>query len=216
MHGAVVPGITSPDTPMHIPKFLRNALFAAGLLITPAGAYAGYLAYTGNIHAVEPGVVYRSGQLAPGQLRQLIEANGIRSILNLRGAHPDEEWYRGEEAVAAEHGVISTSIGISANREPSMAKMREIEAAIRDAPKPLLIHCKGGADRSGLASAIYEYALAGRPAEAASGQLSFAYGHFPWLTSRTGAMDRAFARFVDQENASRESLESVAGENGRQ
>ncbi|ORE97688.1 tyrosine-protein phosphatase [Aurantimonas sp. 22II-16-19i] len=187
------------------PKVLRHAVLSALLLVAPPATYAGYLSLSGNIHAVEPGVVYRSGQLDADQLQQLIDRTHIRSILNLRGANPGEAWYRDEELVAAENGVHSIPLGISANREPSMATLRQIAAAIRTAPKPLLIHCMGGADRSGLASAIYEYAVAGRSADAARGQLSFAYGHFPWLTSRTGAMDRAFERFVDDQQASKET-----------
>ena len=187
------------------PKAFRHAVLCALLLVAPPATYAGYLSLSGNIHAVEPGVVYRSGQLDADQLQQLIDRAHIRSILNLRGANADQGWYRDEQLVAAANGVHSIPLGISANREPSMATLRQIEAAIRAAPKPLLIHCMGGADRSGLASAIYEYAVAGQSADAARGQLSLAYGHFPWLTSRTGAMDRAFERYVEDQQASKET-----------
>ena len=64
------------------------------------------------------------------------------------------------------------------------------------APKPLLIHCQGGADRSGLAAAIFEYAAMLRPPEQSAEQLSLWYGHFPYLWSRTGAMDDSFSAFV--------------------
>ena len=192
-------------------RSLRSAGVAVLLFLAMPAAYAGYLMVSGNIHVVEPGVVYRSGQLDAEQLQNLIDETQIRSILNLRGANPQEAWYRDEKTVAAENGVKSIAIPISASLEPSMATLRQIEAAMRSAPKPLLIHCMSGADRSGLASAIYEYAVAGRPAAAASGQLSIAFGHFPWLTSRTGAMDRAFDHYVHVEDATREPN---AGETG--
>ena len=37
--------------------------------------------------------------------------------------------------------------------------VQEILTLLHDAPKPLLIHCKSGADRSGLVSALYRYAV---------------------------------------------------------
>ena len=45
---------------------------------------------------------------------------------------------------------------------------------LREAPKPVLVHCEGGADRTGLAAALY-LAAAGHPAQA-DGQLSVRYG----------------------------------------
>ena len=179
-----------------LPKILKYALAATLIVVGPAAGYAGYLRITGNIHAVEPGVVYRSGQLDAGQLQRLVDTKGIRTILNLRGAYPDRPWYQAEAEAARRLGVKHLSIHISADKEPRLETMAAIERALATAPKPLLIHCMGGADRSGLASAIYEFAVAGKPAALADDQLSFAYGHFPWLWSRTGAMDRAFQRFV--------------------
>jgi hypothetical protein len=55
---------------------------------------------------------------------------------------------------------------------------------------------KNGADRSGLAAAIYDYAIAFRPADETTGQLSIRYGHFPFLWSGSWAMDRSFKRFL--------------------
>lgn len=50
------------------------------------------------------------------------------------------------------------------------------------APKPLLIHCESGADRSGLAAALYLAAISGAGEEVAEEQLGLKYGHIsePW------------------------------------
>ncbi|WP_219928901.1 tyrosine-protein phosphatase [Palleronia abyssalis] len=55
---------------------------------------------------------------------------------------------------------------------------------IRDAPKPLLIHCRGGADRTGLTCALYVAGIDGRGEDAAEAQLSISYGHIgiPWVS----------------------------------
>jgi hypothetical protein len=67
-------------------------------------------------------------------------------------------------------------------------------AALHDAPRPLLVHCKNGADRSGLACAAYLIAERGVDAPtAASDQLHLWYGHMP--VGATQAMDRFFTMY---------------------
>lgn len=85
---------------------------------------------------------------------------------------------------------------ISAKRFVTAKQVAQILDIVRRAPKPLLVHCMSGADRAGLVSALYEYAIAGESAAEADDQLSLAYGHFPYLTSRSGAMDDSFWAFV--------------------
>jgi protein tyrosine/serine phosphatase len=64
---------------------------------------------------------------------------------------------------------------------------------MRDAPKPILIHCRSGADRTGLASALYLAAIAKTNEKTAEGQMSIFYGHLGLpIMSRAFAMDRTF------------------------
>lgn len=178
-------------------KSLLRALLLGGLVaLSPPVGYAGLRYAVGNVHEVEAGVLYRSGQLDGAALHKLVASTGIRTIVNLRGAHPGERWYDDEEAIARENGIRYVSIGISARSVPDMAKMVEIARAMQDAPGPILVHCMGGADRSGLAAAIHQLAVEGKDEGDAAAQLSIQYGHFPWLGSRTGAMDRAFSSFA--------------------
>jgi protein tyrosine/serine phosphatase len=153
---------------------------------------------SGNIHTVEEGILYRSGQLSGARLSDTIQTYGIRSVINLRGPNPDRGWYRDERAVSNALNIPHFDLPLSANREPEDARLQHLVRLLREAPKPVLVHCEAGSDRSGLASALYKLAVAGRPPEEAGKQLSLWYGHFPWLFSRTGAMDRAFSRFSQQ------------------
>jgi protein tyrosine/serine phosphatase len=70
----------------------------------------------------------------------------------------------------------------------------QLIAVMRDAPKPLLIHCQAGADRTGLASALYLAAIAGKSEQVAEGQLSLRYGHIPYSFSRAFPMDETFEK----------------------
>ncbi|MNL27860.1 hypothetical protein D3C87_1494800 [compost metagenome] len=82
---------------------------------------------------------------------------------------------------------------MSARHELDMTKVNQLVAIMRDAPKPILIHCKSGADRTGLATALYLGRVAYLGEKAAESQLSVRYGHIgiPYL-SETYAMDQTW------------------------
>ena len=181
---------------------VRIVLWAALGLPAGLGIYLAGLQLTGNIHTVEPGALYRSAQLGEGALADVIDDYHIKSVINLRGAVPQASWYRSEIAVSTARGVVHYDLPLSANSLVDPATMARISALLRSAPKPVLIHCQSGADRSGLVAALYEYAIAARPLEDAQEQLSLLYGHFPYLWSRTGAMDKSFETFVRQHSPS--------------
>lgn len=150
-----------------------------------------------NLHIISPGLVYRSAQMNAGALAEVIPEYGIKSILNLRGAGPGKDWYDAETNAARELGVQHFDYALSASRELTDGEMDQILATIRDAPKPILIHCKSGSDRTGLISALYLYSQEGQPAESADRQLTIFYGHVPYLPwTGTIAMDNSFWRYV--------------------
>ncbi|WP_237478615.1 fused DSP-PTPase phosphatase/NAD kinase-like protein [Lichenibacterium dinghuense] len=159
-----------------------------------AGGWAGWLRLSGNIHEFDGGM-YRSGQLGPERLSSFVREHGIRTVLNLRGENPGKGWYDAEIGAVSEAGATLVSIQLSAAHEPDAVTMARLIEVLRTSPRPLLLHCDAGADRSGLASALYELAVMHRAPATADRQLSFRYGHFPWLTSKSGAMDRAFAAY---------------------
>lgn len=195
-------------------RMVRWALLAVLCLCAgvaaPMGGYAAYLQMVGNVHAVDAdGRLYRSGTLRADQLEALVREKGIRTIVNLRGGE-GSDWLKGERAVAARNGVDFFNFHLSANNVPPVSTMQEIAAVLRNARGPVLVHCKAGSDRAGLAAGIYELAVAGQPLAEAQEQLSFYFGHFPWLTSTTGAMDKALVVFADAMAARRSPAESNA------
>ena len=177
-------------------RSLKVAAVSVGLSAASLGAYCGVIIYQGNFHAVEAGVLYRSAQPDRGALVAAAQQHGIKSVLNLRGRNPGSPWYDEEIAASRELGLAHYDYSISAKRFVTPQQIAEILDIVRQAPKPLLIHCKSGSDRAGLVSALYRFALAGATAEDADRQLSLSYGHFPYLTSRSGAMDDSFWAYV--------------------
>lgn len=178
-------------------RSVRLWLFTPLLLLALLLAYAGWAVWQGNYHTVREGELYRAGKLTQAQLQESIEEDGIRSIINLQGADEDEQWYRDELALARKHNIRHTDFKLSAYKELSDEQLKELVALMKSQPKPLLIHCLGGADRTSLASALYLYAIEGEPAAQAAGQLSIRFGHFPYLfRSDVEAMDNSFKRYI--------------------
>lgn len=173
---------------------LRLALRGlAFLIVVAAVSWQLQLYLTGNFHAIVPGEAYRAAQPTPADLRQWTAEYGIRSVLNLRGTDYDVDWYRQEVTAADELGLVHADFSLSARRNPGPERMADLVALMRSLPKPILIHCRSGADRTGLAAALYVGAIARESEAEAEGQLSLVYGHVgvPVLSS-AWAMDEAW------------------------
>lgn len=171
-------------------------LFAAILVVHALIAFGhlGLLQVSGNIHAVAAERCYRSAQLSPTKLHEVVDRYQIRTILNLRGPNPGDEWYDQEVREAQELGVRHVDFGMSARKELTVQEAQDLIALMKSAEKPLLIHCKAGADRSGLAAALYLAAIEQAGETAAERQLSIRYGHlgFPFMPAH--AMDETFEK----------------------
>lgn len=166
-------------------------LFAAGFLILClVAAAAFFVGEQGNFHPITDGEAYRSAQLDRDELLYYIGKYHIKTILNLRGSNPDESWYREEIRTSAEQKVAHYDISMSASSTPKKDDIEEMIRIFRTAPRPILIHCQAGADRSGLAAAIWKVVIDGRPKKEAAGQLSILYGHMP--LGPTTVLDRFF------------------------
>lgn len=175
-------------------RHMTIAVFALiGFFGLSCGAYAAYLQLSGNFHPVIEGQLYRSAQPTADQLASYVQAHGIKTVINLRGYHPGVEWYDREVAMAKGLGIEHIDFGMSASKMISLQKAAEIVSLMASAPKPILIHCQSGADRSGLIAALYVKKIAGWDEHKAQGQLSFYYGHFGIpIVSSAYAMDRSW------------------------
>jgi len=150
-------------------------------------------AFTSNFHEILPGQFYRSAQLAPGELERRIDQYGIRTVVNLRGTKVNPGWYDDERRVAASRGIELVDFPMSSSQRLSPERALALVDLMKKAPKPILIHCLSGADRTGLASVIYLNQVAGMDEETAEWQLTPLYGHFgiPFL-SPSFAMDETW------------------------
>lgn len=150
-----------------------------GLGMRLVGAFSNGYAHVApmNFRRVD-GNIMRTMQLSKAQLGVLYEREDFQSIVNLRGCHPGRRWYDNEADFAEENGVKLHSIGISSRNAPSRELLLDLIYVLDSCEKPALVHCGGGADRAGFASAIYR--LLGKDSVGDAGsELCIRYGHFP-------------------------------------
>lgn len=156
------------------------------------GVYVLFLEFSGNFHTVVAGEVYRSAQPSEADLARYVAQYGIRSIINLRGEKSDRSWYQHEMAASTMLHLRHYDYRLSAEQELSPLQIQELVTLMRDAPKPLLIHCRQGMDRTGLASALYIAGIQHGTHWAAENQLSPFYGHLPIPLTQGYAMTQSF------------------------
>jgi len=129
-----------------------------------------------NFRVVDPGKLYRSGQMHPDGFARTVREHGIKTVVSLRdtkdsaGVHEDQE----------EMDYCSTH-GIAFHRQPPAGWTRvngvaeadkNIEEFIRlmeapATPKPVLVHCFAGIHRTGMHVAIYRMEFNGWTAQEA-------------------------------------------------
>ena len=108
-----------------------------------------------NMATVEPGNFYRSGQIPNGRLGAVVRRHGIRTVINLRGAWPDEDWYHAEVATCESLGVTHEDLAWSKDLLPEPESLAAFVRLVDEAERPILVHCQGGVHRSAVASACY-------------------------------------------------------------
>ena len=128
-----------------------------------------------NFHKLDD-QVWRQNHPSPARLAQL-KAMGVASVLSLRG-HTSAVSQM-EAAACAELGLTHRTIRLRAQKLPKQVELAALFDAFRDMPKPMVVHCKSGSDRTGLASVIYLHAFKGVPLDEARAELSPRYLHNP-------------------------------------
>ncbi|MGE4317633.1 MAG: tyrosine-protein phosphatase [Deferribacterales bacterium] len=160
-------------------------------------AATAYIRLGGNLHAVVEGELYRSGQPTPERIEAYHKKYGIKTIINLRGPSIYKKWYQDEIKTSTRLGIMHYDVPFSPTVASPLENMDHFLWLMKTAEKPVLVHCKGGSDRAGLASAIYLYGAKNyAPEDAKKAGFRAIYGHVPYLWSDTSAVQRSFDRFA--------------------
>lgn len=121
-----------------------------------------------NCYRLSP-ELYRSGQPDAEGFKAL-EKRGLKSVLNLREYHSDAD--------EAEHtGLRLYRIKLAAGRV-SGEELMNCLLVINSAPKPILVHCWHGSDRTGIVCAAYRIVMQGwTPEKALEELMDERFGH---------------------------------------
>jgi hypothetical protein len=148
-----------------------------------------------NFHVVVPGRIYRCAQPSAAALEQLIASRGIRTVINLRGTGDPIGWYLDEVRTAHDHNICQEDINFSAGRLPSVSELRRLILALERAPYPIVLHCRRGSDRTGMASAVAVLLTTDQSLEDAFGQLNWRFGHLAF--GRPAQLDQFLGFYKD-------------------
>lgn len=179
-------GIVAPDRHRSLRRRLGQAVRRAGnvaAVLVLAGSIS--LAWVfrrpwfeGNLAVVDPDRVIRSAQ-PTNRLASWIADYHLRSVLNLRGGSKSDWWYESEVKTVQAQAVAFYDLPLAATRRPTRRELLLLIDVLERCPYPLLIHCKSGADRTGLASALYLMIKCNQSPETAENAFSVDYGHIP-------------------------------------
>ena len=167
----------------------RRAAFVNSLLVD----HALFRTAWRNWGVVAPARLYRSNHPLPWQLRDAARRFGLRTVINLRGHRETCGSDQLARAEARAIGLTQIDAPFESRGAPHRDRVLRLAGIYDGMAEPALIHCKSGADRTGLAAGIW-LLLQGHPPQAALDQLSLSFGHV--RQSRTGILDAFFALYA--------------------
>ncbi|MFA6955015.1 MAG: hypothetical protein WC538_04000 [Thermoanaerobaculia bacterium] len=172
--------MTEPSPPTR--RRAASFVFAAAALVAVTGAVVYWRIHSFHLREVVPGEIYRVAQPNDGDIERAATSMGLRTIVNLRGPNPKSAWYRDELKVAERLHINLVSLRFETFDWPPRIETLELVDTLDRAPRPLLMHCHSGLDRSGWAAGVVRL-LRGDSIDEARSELSLLKGHVCRLNS---------------------------------
>jgi uncharacterized protein (TIGR01244 family) len=169
---------------------LRRLVAWSHMLIADHGIFR--LIY-GNRHRVDE-KLWRSAQPAPHDIAWA-KRNGVRTVVTLRAGRAHGGWPLQREACEAA-GLTLVELPLYSRAAPTREAIHEAKRVFDSIEYPALMHCKSGADRAGLASALYLLLHKNASVDDAIDQLHLRYGHV--RSAKTGILDVFLQRYRDE------------------
>lgn len=106
-----------------------------------------------NFAVVEEGQIYRSGQIAPRLIKKVLLEHNIKAIISLSGDFSEAERKTAEE-LGIERQIFSLQGDGTGNANDYARSIAAIYQFQKEG-KPVLVHCRSGAHRTGAVIAAY-------------------------------------------------------------
>ncbi len=137
-----------------------------------------------NFWPVAPGV-WRSNQPTHARFKKYA-AMGIKTVVNLRGEDKHAHYLFEKESCEA-LGLNLVNAKLWAREAAPRRRILNVIEALRAAEKPMMFHCKSGADRAGFVAATYQLVFEGADIQEAKKQLGLKFIHLDFTA--TGVQD---------------------------
>lgn len=168
-------------------------VLGALVLLIAFGIRACTVVFGRNVHEVIPGRIYRSAQPSAAALEDLVHHYGIRTVVSLRGCSPLVGYYLEEARASHRLNVQQEDVFFSAYRLPSVKEVRRFLEVLDRAEYPIVLHCRRGADRTGMGAAIAVLLQTDASLDEGLKQLGLRYGHVS--LGRPANLDRFFVLY---------------------
>jgi protein tyrosine/serine phosphatase len=155
-----------------------------------------------NSHALGPDL-WRMAQPAPHDLTRYVQKYGLRTIINLRGGKSHGAWQLERDA-AERLNLTILDLVLRSREAPCRKMLLSLPEFFQNLQGPAIVHCKSGADRAGLFSALYLLVAQNASADTALAQLSLRYGHSRF--AKTGILDAFILAYRDAGEAKGKSF----------
>jgi protein tyrosine/serine phosphatase len=167
---------------------------------------------TKNFSVVDEGRLFRSAQLNESEMAELVEKYQIKTVISLRGSPDETFFYKAEAQTLDKLNVKFEYLGMSDNHYPHQDEVNRLLKIFKKGAYPMLIHCRVGADRTGMVAGLYKKLIMNQPVEKALEELSLSNYHIKslhpamnlfvrrardinWVTKEYNVCDAEFAQY---------------------
>ncbi|MFL2683358.1 MAG: fused DSP-PTPase phosphatase/NAD kinase-like protein [Alphaproteobacteria bacterium] len=117
----------------------------------------------------------------------------MKTIINLRGIRHCSSYYL-EKETCDNYNIKLINFPVTSRATPKAETILEAKELFKNVEYPIIMHCKSGADRAGLMSALYLILNEDKSVKEAKNQLSFKYLHLKY--AKTGILDAFFESYL--------------------
>jgi len=136
-----------------------------------------------NFHTVDASILYRCRQLSDTEMENYITKYDIKTVLNLRPEDEEPDAFQQEKQMCKKNNILFLNVPMNGQTITPEYDVKQLITILEIAPRPIIVHCRAGADRTGEVCALYKLLNDSSTDEALS-QLSLKYSHFSWLLPR--------------------------------
>lgn len=117
---------------------------------------------------IEPGLLYRSGQISPRLIHGVLEDLGIRRVVWMLHYDDREASHRAEREAIDALGIERLHFPMRGDGTGKVTRLADAIAAVhqaRAAGEPVLVHCAAGSRRAAAVVSMYQLLVEGRPVD---------------------------------------------------